>query len=115
MNSDIQPAYEQMQNVISELMRTNNELRQELSLMQASNKLLQLNNEELALGAKKSQLNITISNASVSNNVNVDEKPTQKNIKNQLNRVAQKVYKPPPIAIKGVKHFDKLKKLLTCD
>jgi len=71
-----------MQNAISELMRTNNELRQELSLMQANYKLLQLNNEELLLEAKKSQLNTTIYNASVSNNVNIGEKPAQKNIKN---------------------------------
>ncbi|KAL4135051.1 hypothetical protein QTP88_006713 [Uroleucon formosanum] len=94
MKLNIQPTYEQMQNVITELMRTNNELHQELSLTQANCKLLQLNNKELSLKVKKSQLNTTISNASVSNNVNV-------------------IYKPPPITIKGVKHFDKLKKILT--
>ncbi|KAL4132585.1 hypothetical protein QTP88_009709 [Uroleucon formosanum] len=115
MNSNIQPTYEQMQNEITELMRTYNKLRQELFLMQANYKLLQLNNEELSLEVKKSQLNTTISNTSVFNNVNVGEKPTQKNIKNQLNGDTHKVYKPPPIAIKGVKHFDKLKKLLTCE
>jgi len=115
MNPDLQLTYEQMQNAISELMRTNNELRQELSLIQASYKLLQLNNEELSLEVKNSQLNISISNASVSKNVNVGEKPKQININNQLNGDTQKVYKPPPITIKGVKHFDKLKKLLTCE
>jgi len=46
--------------------------------LKANCNLLKLNNEELALEYKKSQLNITISNASVSNNVNAGEKPTQK-------------------------------------
>jgi len=41
-----------------------------------------------------------------SNNVNVGEKPTQKNIENQLNEDTQKIYKPPPTTIKGVKNFD---------
>ena len=56
--------YVVMKNAISELMSSNYELHQELSSLQANCNLLQLNNEELSFEAKKSQLNITISNAS---------------------------------------------------
>jgi len=75
----IQSTYAQIQNAISELMQTNEQLCRKILLLQASHKLLQLNNDELE--AKKLQLNTTISNASVSNNVNVDAKPTQKTSK----------------------------------
>jgi len=51
----------------------------------------------------------------VSNNVNLDAKSTHKNIKNPTNIDTKKVYKPPPITINGVKHFDKLKQLLICE
>lgn len=115
MDMDEQPTCAQMQNAISELLQTNEQLRREISLLQTSQKLLQLKNDELSLEVKKAQLNTTISNATVSNNVNVGEKSTQKNIKNQIKNDTQKVYKPPPITIKGVKHFNKLKKLLTCE
>lgn len=104
-----------MQNAISELMQTNEQLRREMAELQANHKLLLLKNEELSLETKRLHLKSVTQNASVSNNVNVDAKSTQKNIKNPTNVDTEKVYKPPPITIKGVKHFDKLKQLLTCE
>jgi len=109
------PLYAEMQNAISELMQTNEQLRREVSELKANQKLLQLKNDELSFEAKRLQLKTTILNASVLNNVKVDAKSIQKNIQNPIDVDTQQVYKPPPITIKGVNHFDKLKKLLTCE
>ena len=108
-NTDIQPTFAQMQNAISELMQTNEQLRREVAELQASQQLLQLKNSELSMETKRLQLRTTYLNlnASVPNNVNVDSKSTQKNIEKQISGDTQKAYKPPPITIKGVKHFDK--------
>jgi len=44
---NVQPTYAQMQNALSELMRTNEQLRREVAELQAAHKLLQLKNDEL--------------------------------------------------------------------
>lgn len=107
--------YAEMHNTMTELMRTNENLRREVAELQAGQKLLQLKNEELLIEIKSSRLKTTIVNASVPKDGNVATIVTQNNNQNPNNIVTQKVYKPPPIIIKGVKHFDKLRQILTCE
>ncbi|VVC27523.1 Pre-C2HC domain,Endonuclease/exonuclease/phosphatase,Zinc finger [Cinara cedri] len=114
-----------MQNILTELKHANEQLHRQVAELQASQKLLQIKNSELILATKTSQLNTKIndniekktpnSNISVSKGDNVISKANKKSNNNPTNDNTQKIYKPPPITIKGVKQFDKLKQLLTCE
>ncbi|VVC46205.1 Pre-C2HC domain [Cinara cedri] len=84
-------------------------------MMERSNSLELVNYNQInILDDDQNHLKKNVRNI-VSKGVKVTLKVKQNSNKNPINDNTKKMYKPPPITIKGVKQFDKLKQLLTCE